>query len=337
MSIERTKLIIASQQKKYPGYLTFWSTNSFVVGCYDSDAVRFKIGWDGTMEYSTDKINWSVWSDGAMIQSAQSGDKYYLYLRGTNNTRVTGPTGDYVYPIYKSDLSALCPDIHITGSIETLLDYKQVLKGLHPVMGERAFRGMFVGVEGIVEAPDLPAITLTKMCYNGMFHNCKNLLHAPELPATTIATQCYTGMFQYCESLITAPSILPAKTMYPDCYFGMFQGCTSLTRAPSLPATNLATQCYITMFEGCTSLTQIPELPATSLTHQCYVYMFKNCSSLKFSETQTAECPNPYRIPIEGTGTVGTQSLHEMFQNTGGTFTGTPSINTTYYTNATIV
>jgi hypothetical protein len=85
------------------------------------------------------------------------------------------------------------------------------------------------------------------------------------------------------------------------------------------------------MFANCTSLVTVPILPATTLTDSCYFNMFKDCSSIKLSTTQTGEYQIPYRVPLNGTGTAGTDSLTNMFTHTGGTFTGTPSINTTYY------
>ena len=120
-------------------------------------------------------------------------------------------------------------------------------------------------------------------------------------------------------------------TMASRCYYSMFNGCTSLTQAPALPATTLANSCYQSMFQGCTSLTQAPALPSTTLANSCYRSMFNGCTSLKLSSTQTGEYTVAYRIPTTGTGTTATNALTNMFTSTGGTFTGTPEINTTYY------
>ena len=120
-------------------------------------------------------------------------------------------------------------------------------------------------------------------------------------------------------------------TMANNCYNGMFYGCTSLTTAPELPATTLVENCYGYMFQGCTSLTTAPELPATTLASSCYRNMFNGCTKIKLSTTQTGEYQTAYRIPTSGTGTTATDALTEMFDYTGGTFIGTPSINTTYY------
>lgn len=120
-------------------------------------------------------------------------------------------------------------------------------------------------------------------------------------------------------------------TMATNCYYSMFYGCTSLTQAPTLPATTLTLNCYCSMFQGCTSLTQAPALPATTLATYCYRSMFGRCTSLKLSSIQTGEYTVEYRIPTTGTGTTATDALTNMFASTGGTFTGTPEINTTYY------
>ena len=145
-----------------------------------------------------------------------------------------------------------------------------------------------------------------------------------------MADNCYHSMFNGCTSLTTAPS-LPATTLASYCYHGMFSNCTSLTEAPSLPATTLADYCYSYMFYGCTSLTTAPSLPATTLADKCYYKMFYGCTSLKLSSAQTSEYTNAYRIPTSGTGTTASNALSDMFTKTGGTFTGAPSINTTYY------
>ena len=120
-------------------------------------------------------------------------------------------------------------------------------------------------------------------------------------------------------------------TMDKACYYSMFEDCTSLTRAPELPATTLADLCYSSMFRGCTSLAQAPELPATTLAKSCYSGMFEGCTSLKLSTTKTEEYTQEYRIPFSGDGTTATDAFANMFNETGGTFTGTPEINKTYY------
>ena len=257
--------------------------------------------WDGTLEYSTDTKTWNTW-DGTEISSAGS----KLYLRGTGNTKIAGNTSNYRFVF--AGTNAL--KIACKGNIENLLDYTTVSAGGHPTMAD--------------------------YCYINMFYGCTSLTTAPELSATTLTNRCYQFMFQGCTSLTSAPA-LPATTLAVECYCYMFSGCTALTTAPALPATTLAERCYYYMFRGCTSLTTAPALPATTLAVNCCSYMFYGCTKIKLSTTKTGEYQTVYRIPKSGTGTTATGALSDMFFNTGGTFAGTPSINTTYYTSNTVV
>ena len=68
-----------------------------------------------------------------------------------------------------------------------------------------------------------------------------------------------------------------------------------------------------------------------TMADRCYQGMFYGCTSLKLSSTQTGEYTQEYRIPSSGNGTTAIEALINMFTSTGGTFTGTPAINTTYY------
>lgn len=273
-------------------YLTFRSPNSFTLAV--GDATKH---WDGTLEYSTDTTTWSTWDGATTLTSAISGGKNVLYLRGTGNTVITGTSINYKWVLTGSDISCI-------GNIENLLDYSTVASGSHPTMADYCYSYMFTVCTSLTQAPSLPATTLTNYCYQNMFFGCTSLTQAPALPATTLTTNCYADMFY---------------------------NCTSLTKAPALPATTLAKNCYNSMFFGCTSLTQVPALPATTLADYCYSGMFKSCTKIKLSSTQTGEYTVAYRIPTTGTGTTATNALNDMFTSTGGTFTGTPEINTTYY------
>jgi len=141
-------------------------------------------------------------------------------------------------------------------------------------------------------------------------------------------------MFQGCTSLAEAPTLL-ATQLTKNCYQNMFYGCTSLVRSPNILATSGGYYSCYSMFEGCTSL-KIPSL-IHMLTYDnstCY-FMYRGCSSLKLSTTQTGCYTKPYRIPNEGQGIEPSQWYYQplqfMFYETGGTFAGTPTLNTTYY------
>lgn len=156
---------------------------------------------------------------------------------------------------------------------------------------------------------------------------------------TLVWDYCFTRLF-YNQSQVTplktAPQ-LPATTLTSYCYNEMFKNEVWLTTAPQLPATTLASYCYYSMFFNCTSLETLPQLPATTLKSYCYNQMFRQCSKIKLSATQTWEYQTPYRIPTTWTWTTATSSLTSTFVNTWWTFTGNPTINTTYYTSNTLV
>ena len=119
----------------------------------------------------------------------------------------------------------------------------------------------------------------------------------------------------------------------------MFGYCTALIDTPKFDIVNYHIDVpagsygiYENMFRGCTNLETLPRLSIKDIPNQAYRNMFKGCTKIKLSETQTGEYQNEFRIPYDGYGTVGTNSLEDMFASTGGTFTGTPTVNTTYYT-----
>ena len=325
-------------------YLTFSSPNSFTLKVNDTTK-----HWDGTLEYFSSNRTWTTWDGATTLSSVDNDGENVLYLRGTGNTVITGNSPNYRWILTGNDIACI-------GNIENLLDYATVEAGNHPIMANYCYYSMFYDCSSLAQAPALPATTLTESCYQYMFYGCTSLTQAPTLPATTLANGCCDSMFGGCTSLTQAPA-LPATTLASNCYLQMFYGCTSLTQAPALPATTLAVSCYQYMFYGCTGLTQAPTLPATTLTDSCYrsmfygctslaqapalpattlavgcyQYMFNGCTSLKLSATQTDEYTIKYRIPTSGTGTSATNALKDMFASTGGTFTGTPEINTAYY------
>ena len=268
--------------------------------------------WDGIVEYSTDKNTWNTW-DGSEISSANK----KLYLRGKNNTFYTSSGVKFV----------LSAKAGCYGNINTLLDYENPPTTL---MHSR-YEGMFEGCTSLTTAPELPATTLGESCYTAMFRGCTSLSTAPALPATNLNSRCYFAMFFGCTSLTTPPA-LHATTLADDCYKWMFNNCTSLTTPPELPATTLAMNCYSGMFDRCTSLTKAPALPATTLTYSCYNKMFYRCARLKISTTQTEEYNTAWRIPSAGEITAEATDWNvDMLARTGGTFSGDPSSNTTYY------
>lgn len=301
-------------RKQAEPYFTVQSPNPFTV------EVKKGIAWDGVIEYSLNGITWTEWDASEIAAS------YILFFRGTGNTSFTRDSNNTL-----ANWTFSGSNIQCGGNIMALLDYNLVAIGKQPTMGANCFERMFYNCEGLTKAPELPAMTLSDNCYDAMFYGCTGLTKAPKLPAMTLKYCCYSNMFYGCSGLAKAPK-LPAMTIAEYCYNYMFAYCTGLTESPELPAMTLERACYFNMFRGCTGLTAPPELPATGLAAACYFKMFGNCTNIKLSSIQTEEYRTPYRIPSAGTGVITvSSSTSGMFADTGGTFTGTPEINTTYY------
>lgn len=230
--------------------------------------------WNGTIEYSTDTINWNEWNGTSVLSSNDDGK---LYMRGTGNTGICKSTTEYTSGTWEFTGS----NISISGKLESLLDYDTVIHGNHPTMRDYAFYRLFIGNPSITDASelDMGAETLSQSCYRGMFQSCTNLKYAPDLPATTLAAYCYAEMFSRCKGLIGTINIC-ASTLAESCCYNMFYYCESLETAPSLPATSLAAHCYEGMFSNCVKLTTAPDLPATVLKESCYAQMFYYCVAL---------------------------------------------------------
>ena len=281
-----------------------------------------------TLQYSLDAKTWTNISAKGVTPSSN-----VIYFRGSatgTKSLYTGTEGNNAW------LFAGATNLEVNGDITMLLQDSLGGKVRDIPLGNYAFASMFLNCTSLTVAPALPATTLANYCYNNMFYGCIGLTTTPELHATTLAYACYSGMFRNCTNLTIAPG-LPATTLAHSCYGYMLSGCKKLIIAPELPATTLANNCYSYMLQGCTNLTTAPSLPATTLTPYCYNNMFYSCTKIKISTTKTGSYQTDYRVPTVGTGVTAPDALTNMFTGTGGTFTGTPNINTTYYTENTIV
>ena len=322
---QRGKQIIPDEPEQTPvTYLSFASAEPFTIGIANA-----KKNWDGALYYSVDAEAWNEWDGTITIESAEHSGEQKIYVRGSGNTVITGSTG--------RAFVLTGTGIRCDGNIENLLDYETVLNGEHPVMANACYRALFMGNTALVSAPELPAMAITNYCYHSMFRDCSSLQEAPELPATTLGSECYPYMFSGCTSLTKAPSVLPATVLTLACYHSLLAGCKLITHAPKIMAETLAKNCFMYTFSGCTSMVTLPKLPIKTLAEGCYQNMFNGCSNIKLSEVQTDEYNTPYSIPYGGDGTDYEGAMKYMFNGTGGTFKGTPGINTTYYTSNTVV
>lgn len=231
----------------------------------------------------------------------------------------------------------------------------------------RCFSSMFENCTNLQEPPSeiLASILGTRSC-NAMFKGCTSLIDVPSIKnVTTIEERAFYETFRGCTSLYSASGINISSAVATGSYvFGStFRGCTNLINVPNIKLQSLGNYCFYYTFADCSSLENVLEINYQTLTSLCFTGMYMNCTSLeklpsfyalsyptnscnamfngctkiKLSTTQTGEYTNEYRIPSSGTATGGTNWSSSMFQNTGGTFTGNPAVNTTYYTSNTIV
>ena len=181
---------------------------------------------------------------------------------------------------------------------------------------------MFRDCTNLIQAPELPATTMSSLCYYSMFQGCTGLTQAPDLPATKLAYYCYGSMFKDCTNLVKAPK-LPATKLSSYCYNQMFQGCTNLVDAPELPAASLTTSCYEFMFYKCSKLKHAPVLPAATLSGTCYKGMFQDCTSLNYikclaTDISASNCTNNWVAGVSATGDFYAPASIVWTQNVSG-------------------
>lgn len=290
-----------------PKCLTFASPSPFTL-----EVVNHVKLWEGLIEYSLNGHSWQPWNGVSVINSASAGSSHKIFVRGEDNTFITGPTQSSS----NGPWHLIGSNISISGDIATLLDYRKT-----PTVAPFAFAALFNWPSDdprghITDISNLVLSCVGDSCYNGTFSRLTGFTQPPQIPAKVLARRCYYFMFRSCTGLIT-----PANMSH---------------------VTTLAEEACLNMYDTCTSLSKLPSLPPLQMAPGSYRFMFARCSSIKMSETRTGAYQTPYRIPTSGTGTDSIDSnnrsaLHDMFASTGGTFTGTPSINTTYYTSNEVI
>lgn len=284
----------------------FQSDSSFSISIDTDDESGFT--WDGVIKYSTDGDIWNVWN-GSSVNSALSNNQNVLYFIGENNTTISFKKIDASSgKIGTWKISG--ENVYCYGNLENLLDYKVTARGGHPSVGERAFYSMLAHNDALISSPEILSPIISEYVYYGMFWDCKNLKYAPSiLPASIVPSKGYGIMFQECPALISPPIMSGIEEI-------MELGCAS-------------------MFQGCSSLEKIPQMNVSTFGNSACDWMFVNCSKLKLSETKDAEYTNSYNGCLGNS--FGTDCFKYMFLGTGGTFTGTPTINTTYYTSNEVI
>lgn len=101
------------------------------------------------------------------------------------------------------------------------------------------------------------------------------------------------------------------------------------------PMSAICFQHMFQSFDDSIALISLPDFPAVTLSESCYDSMFAGRKGIRVSETMTGNYSVPFRIPLVGNVISAQNATTNMFDSTGGTFTGTPEINKTYYLDTT--
>ena len=268
-------------------------------------SVTFKIAektWDGTLETSTDGKTWTTYSAGTTVYC---GSENTIYVRGTDNTKISGYTTVDEEPnnpknfhsgmtdgIDKSCISVGGYQVALSGDLNALLDYTKVKKGEIPESVAGAFCCLFKHKQGEnnngftitdISGLILKRPTLKQEEYREMFSECGNIYKDnvfASIDAETVGALACCRMFEN-TCITTAPALPATKLEGKGCYYAMFSGCVCLTSAPALPALSVPAHGYDSMFCGARGIESAPALPATVLSEGCYQQMFSMCPALK--------------------------------------------------------
>ena len=131
------------------------------------------------------------------------------------------------------------------GNIQSLLNYVDFCF-------TSCFHELFNECNGLIKAPDLPALNLAKSCYSYMFRKT-GIKETPKLLANVLAEDSYKELFCGCEDLIKI-NIINAKILAKGCCEKMFGDCLNLEIGPVLFAEDLVKECYREMFWNCPKL-----------------------------------------------------------------------------------
>ena len=289
-----------------------------------------------SLEYSTDKVNWTTWTESNGVRTYTIPANGKVYLRGVNSNG-TGTDGTN-YHVFSST-----KNVNASGNVVTVLDgigintdnihLSRLFWGMTTlkttpsfpngglVLGSNALSEMYEGCTGLTTTP---AFTVSSFTGNGamndMFKDCTGLTSASNihLNATNIPTNTYWAIFNGCSSLTALPVFTSSPlSVGANGMRGMFYNCTSLTTAPSFTISSMSgtNACY-TMFNGCTSLTSASNitLNETTIPNAAYEQMFNGCISLTTPPTITSSAL-----------TIGGRGLNQMF-NGCKALTSTPTI-----------
>ena len=306
-------------------YVLFSGPSSFTI-------TKNSLTYDGELYYSTNGIKYLKWDGSTITSGLDSSDNLYkIYFQGAGNTYCKSSFA------YSAALTMTGSNVSISGYIAALLDAKTVGYGIGsiPAYASNTFYFLFMSCRALKYANNLKLMPIlnssTTNAYQDLFRGCTNLEKGPSiLPSTGAAGEFYYSFYESCSKITEVPFIYPQE-LSGDGYNFMFKGC-SLIKEPApiaIKALGWASPSFNDLYQNCSNLERMPRIRDVGL-RMSFDNAFNGCSKIKVSETQDATYQYAFTMPANG-------SFTNMFANTGGTFTGTPTAGTTYYTDQPLV
>ena len=118
-----------------------------------------------------------------------------LYLKGNNENGFSGEQRLCTFGDLSSIGMSNTPStgkFECHGNIMSLL-YGDDFEDKTTIPSETCFGYLFFNCSGLTTAPELPATTMTEMCYYGMFDGCTSLNHITMLATYISAYNCLNG------------------------------------------------------------------------------------------------------------------------------------------------
>lgn len=256
-----------------------------------------------SLEYSTDKENWTTWTESNNVRTYTIPANGKVYLRGDNTAF---GYGDNLTDYHNFSSTGT---INASGDLMTLLDKSGKLRAV----GVAAFRQIFKNWANLKTPPSISATTADRLAFNNAFTS-SGITSSPEIfVTTTTGRSAFYQAFYQCQSLVDAGDIHTTDLTDDYTFSETFYGCTALVKAPSftLNSINGGTNHCMYMFRGCTNLTNVSalKLNATSIGVASYRGMFFDCKNLVTPpEIMATALSNGYGDTANG-------SLAQMFYN----------------------
>lgn len=222
-----------------------------------------------SLEYSTDKVNWNIWTAENDVRTLTIPANGKVWLRGDNTA--------FGYPTQATNRNVFSStgDVNASGNIMTLLDKT----GASLTAGQYAFFYLFYNWKKLKTAPSFPATNVGQHAYHGTFQS-SGITISPDLPATALDVSSYYDMFANCTSLTTGSHISYSNRIPNQAFREMYYGCTALTTVYELNSTEIGDHSCNSMFRNTALTTGLDLRKVTSIGANAINNMYADCPNI---------------------------------------------------------